>query len=306
MSLWAVTSYFNVGHSARRRDNFRHFRERLGTSLLAIELGFDGINDLAPNAADIVVHVSGGDVMWQKERLINLALSHLPGDCTAVAVVDCDILFPDPAWPKRALAALASYRMVQLFEAVHYLSETWSPGAPWLTNDEDVQLALPRGIATHGAPAACINDVTQRGRGRYSPGMAWAYPRDLLARHGLFQWNIIGGGDTSVSAGAVGAFDAAVRRHQMTPPHRACYLAWAEPWFAAIGGKVGHLAGDLFHMWHGDLAHRQAHTRHAGLAAHGYDPGTDVAAMPGGPLRWASDKPALHQTLAQFFAERDR
>lgn len=58
-------------------------------------------------------------------------------------------------------------------------------------------------------------------------------------------------------------------------------------------------------MWHGDLAKRQAHTRHAKLAAHDYDPGRDVIAAPGAPLRWNSAKPALHETLAQFFAERE-
>ena len=233
MSLWAVTSYFNIGHGTRRSDNFRTFRARLGVPLLAIELSFDGTYDLEPADADILVQAGQGDVIWQKERLINLALAHLSGDRTAVALVDCDVILADAAWPQKALTALSTAPVVQLFAAVHYLTEDSPLDAPFRTLGEDMQLALPRGIAVHGSPA-CFADTSQRGRGKYAQGMAWAYPRDLLTRHGLFQFNIIGGGDTAVSAANVGAFEGVEQRHQMTPAHRACYRAWAEPWFADV------------------------------------------------------------------------
>jgi hypothetical protein len=68
--------------------------------LATVELGFDGaVWELGAGDADLYVRVGGGDVMWQKERLLNLVLPRLPAACTLVAWLDCDLLLPDPDWP---------------------------------------------------------------------------------------------------------------------------------------------------------------------------------------------------------------
>jgi hypothetical protein len=76
--LWAITYYFNPMRYESRRLNYRVFRRRLGIPLLAVELSFDGISDLGRDDADILVSLHGGDILWQKERLLNLALGALP------------------------------------------------------------------------------------------------------------------------------------------------------------------------------------------------------------------------------------
>jgi hypothetical protein len=67
-SLWVVTSFFNPAGYRRKLANFRRFRERLGTPLVAVELGFGGRFSLDRRDADILVRVQDGDVLWQKER----------------------------------------------------------------------------------------------------------------------------------------------------------------------------------------------------------------------------------------------
>jgi len=303
-TLWAVTTYFNIDHGIRRLENFHRFRERLTVPLLAIELSFDGVFDLAPRDADLVVQIGGGDVMWQKERLLNLAVPHLPPSCVGVAALDCDILFADCNWPENATAALQTAPVVQLFSTVRYLTREWDGRQKFQTQEHATQYAVSRSIAEGADPAACLNDVSNNGRGRNSTGIAWAYRRDLLERYGMFQWNIIGGGDTAMAAASVGAFEAVERRHQMTAQHRRRYRAWAEPWFAEVQGHVGVLDGDIHHMWHGDMEQRQAHSRHLRLASHGYDPDTDLMARDGCPLQWQSTKPELRQMLIDYFNER--
>jgi len=300
--LWAITSYFNVTHGGRRLANFRQFRKQLSTPLLAVELSFDGIFDLADDDADLVMRISDGDVMWQKERLINIGLAHLPAACMGVAVVDCDILFTNCAWAQRATKELEKNSVVQLFSTVHYLSRGMS--APDPTNETPKQSALGVLMNDGKQLADCLEDVSGHGRGQFSAGIAWAYRRDLLARHGLFQWNIVGGGDTTIAAASVGEFGSVERRHQMTPAHRAAYREWAEPWFEAVQGKISHLPGDVFHLWHGDLVHRQARTRHTMLVNAQYDPTRDVAALEGRGLAWKSDKPELHAVLKKYFHDR--
>ncbi|NJM54582.1 MAG: hypothetical protein HC841_00420 [Verrucomicrobiae bacterium] len=61
------------------------------------------------------------NVLWQKERLLNLAIARLPPSVTKVAWVDADILFLDPDWAYRAEEMLDEHPVIQLFSTVHYL-----------------------------------------------------------------------------------------------------------------------------------------------------------------------------------------
>jgi hypothetical protein len=74
--LWAVTSYFNPAGFRRRRENYRVFRDRLAVPLAAVELSFNGHFELAPQDAEILIQIPGRDVMWQKERLLNVAVGN--------------------------------------------------------------------------------------------------------------------------------------------------------------------------------------------------------------------------------------
>ena len=82
--LWAITSYFNPAGYRRRLANFRAFRARLSVPLVAVELAYGPEFELKAGDADILVQIRGRDVMWQKERLLNLALRSLPDSCANV------------------------------------------------------------------------------------------------------------------------------------------------------------------------------------------------------------------------------
>ena len=113
--LWAITSYFNPAGYKSRLANYRTFRKHSAAPLLAVELSFTGSFELQPGDADILVQLTEGDVLWQKERLLNIGLRHLPGPCDAVAWLDCDIIFAADDWAERARAALSTFSLVQLF-----------------------------------------------------------------------------------------------------------------------------------------------------------------------------------------------
>src|SRR5262245_59404245 len=105
-TLWAITTYFNPAGSKRRMQNYQLFRRRLAVPLVTVELSFDGTFQLCPDDADILVQLQGGDVMWQKERLLNIALKWLPDRCEKVAWLDCDVVFESDDWVKEAERAL--------------------------------------------------------------------------------------------------------------------------------------------------------------------------------------------------------
>ena len=91
--LWTITSYFNPVRYARKLENYRAFRRRLNVPLVAVELFYDSKPELTKSDADILIQISGRDVLWQKERLLSIALRSVPDHCDKVAWLDCDLLF---------------------------------------------------------------------------------------------------------------------------------------------------------------------------------------------------------------------
>ncbi len=304
-ALWAITSYFNPLHYRRRRDNYRVFRERLGVPLLTVEMASPDGCELAADDADILVRIEPGDLLWQKERLLNVALPRLPDSCRAVAWLDCDIWFADDDWPARTLATLADRPLAQLFSEVRYLGTDWRPGDSGPPVAGRIRPALAAGIAGGMNPEDCFRHPSPAERpGTYANGLAWAARRALLARHGFYDAAIIGGGDRALACAAWGSFGHVVEWHSLNAHQVRHYRAWAEPFHADCRGQVGVLPGAIYHLWHGDIAGRGLGRRHEKLAAFGLDPHRDIAADEGGAWRWASDKPALHAYVAGYFSER--
>src|SRR5436853_1095 len=109
VDLWAITSYFNPQRYRRRLANYRLFRKHLTIPLIAVELSFDGAFDLQPAEADVLVRLREGDVLWQKERLLNVALRALPVECRKVVWMDCDILVDAVDWPEQVSRMLDEF-----------------------------------------------------------------------------------------------------------------------------------------------------------------------------------------------------
>ena len=72
--FWAITSYYNPLGYRRRRANYRTFRRHLAIPLLTVELAY-GAPELSEADADRYVGLRGGALLWQKERLLNVAMS---------------------------------------------------------------------------------------------------------------------------------------------------------------------------------------------------------------------------------------
>jgi hypothetical protein len=287
-ALWVITSYFNPVGYRRRLLNYRRFRSALGVPLAAVELSFTGSWELADHDADLLLRVADGDVMWQKERLLNLVVAHLPPECEYVAWIDADVLMQDADWPEQAVAALASVPLVQLFSEAFDLGPD---GAIPMSSVPSVAALATRGEST------ILADIKH--------GMAWAARRDVLQRHGLYDSCVIGGGDTALMRAAYDKHTGrVVKRLQLFGRARDHYVIWANGFHDEVRGRVGVLPGSIHHLWHGDLENRRYQLRHSDLARHDFDPWTDIRLSDDGAWRWASDKPALHALLSDYFHSR--
>src|SRR6266508_5447152 len=128
--LWAISCYFNPAAYRRRLANYRVFRERLSVPLVAVELAYHPNFELDEKDAEILVQLRGRDIMWQKERLLNVALQAVPSSCRKVAWLDCDVIFEADDWAERTSLLLDRFPMVQPFNQVYRMSGEWQPGRP--------------------------------------------------------------------------------------------------------------------------------------------------------------------------------
>lgn len=300
----AIAAYFNPRRSDRRVANYRNFRERLAVPLITVELAEDGGFQLADSDADCLVRVSGGDLIWQKERLLNIALAHLPADCSHVVWLDTDIVFLSDDWPDRLLDAFGRWRLVQPFAATFQVAPEWQDGMPLRDH-----LTAPNPGAVAYIEAYGLDSYVRlvRDGGALQPvvGYAWAARRDLLEAHGFFDACIIGGGDRAIFSAGQGIFDSVMDVHHMNAGQRRRFMAWAGPFHADVAGAVGHIAGDVAHLWHGHLGRRLYRRRHIDLAPLGFDPFADIALTEAGLWRWNSDRPELHDHVRRYFEYRD-
>src|SRR5262245_1464322 len=94
------------------------FHANLAVPLVTVELSFDGHFELSGTDADILIQISGGALLWQKERLLNVAVRCVPQNVDAIAWIDCDVLFENEDWFRDAESQLAKVNIVQLLSDI--------------------------------------------------------------------------------------------------------------------------------------------------------------------------------------------
>jgi hypothetical protein len=333
--LWIVTPYFNPCGYRSRRENYRAFAEQLriaGLKLVTIECAFDDAAFELPSGPG-VIQVRCRDILWQKERLFNLAVAALPAQARKVVCADGDILFENPAWAVETSRQLDVFPVVQPFARVIPLE--------------------PDGVAPGGAEPGQEGFACARGRrpglparGSYGhTGYAWAFRRELLVQHGLYDAAIVGGGDLLVTHAMLGAWDhrqvrgffsdtmddwsrrslagrmlrwgtkplpgsmrnwveASLVPGKTLEDFRSHYLHWAQGFHHEVQGRVGWVAGEVRHLWHGRSERRGRGLRYQGPKQANFAPATDLRYNADGCWEWASDKPALHGWVRDYFSGR--
>jgi hypothetical protein len=303
-NLWAITCYFNPVGYRRRLENYRTFRQNLKVPLVTVELSSDKKFQLTPTDAEVLVQLHSPAVLWQKERLLNVALSSVPKNCDKVAWLDCDLLFENDDWRERASRALDEFALVHLFQERHELPMDFRPGISSLEPDTIRSNSI---IYQLGAGKTTAEDAARPGgllRGS-TAGLAWASRRDILDEYGLYDAFIVGGGDRAIALAALGMFDHVARAREMNRRRIQHYQQWAWPYSRRVEGCVSYIHGRVFHLWHGDLGHRKHQERHHEFARFDFDPFVDIAVDRNGCWKWNSDKAELHAFVRNYVESRN-
>lgn len=316
--FWVVTSFYNPGRSRRRIENYFAFRRNLDAPLLVIELAEQGEHQLSADDAEVLVKVAGNARIWQKERLLNIALGELPDKVEFVAWIDCDVVFGNPDWIDEAQSLLQSSKLfVQLFDTVTHMPPQLSPesASPDTCADAralfcehsfassylsgDYTLASARPSRAELEDAASTPDILP-----ISHGIGWAGHKDVLQEVGWYDACVIGGGDKAMALATIGRADILISERPMTESHVDHYRAWAEQLCEGNADRLGVVSGSIFHLWHGRYRRRNYVDRHHILKQLAFDPSRDLALSQNGTWRWTPNAQALQAAVGEYFSKR--
>jgi hypothetical protein len=297
--LWVVSAYFDSqGYASKLRalQAYISVMERSRIPMLLVEGGFRRHPFLLPKS-DHVLRVRCPSVMWQKERLLNLAIDHLPNSCRKIAWLDTDIFFENPRWAVETASLLDDFPIVQPFDLA-----LWLPKGTMLFDG--------RGIAWSGFAAVAYNhpglflsgDFDRHGHSGY----AWAARKELIQKHGLYDRSIVGSGDHLMAHAMMGDLSSPCVTNSVGAANafRESFHAWAKPFARDVRTNVGFVRGAVLHRWHGDRKKRSYYKRMVGILARGYNPSLDVRVAASGGLEWTEHGAFLGRWMRDYFTRR--
>jgi hypothetical protein len=308
--LWSITTYFNPAGYSNKLEHLRIFSETIrkqGVKLLIVELAFgEASHVLEESQADRIIRVRSSSILWQKERLLNIAIEELPDVCDKVVWIDADILFENDGWIEETNELLQEYVVVQPFHKVWYL--------PLDCQERPSCDSMPDSGGSDMAYGTAYRYVQNSGQHPSqlkmagATGHAWAARRSLLKAHGLYDRSILGGGDAVAAIAMFGYFRLErVRNRIITYSSQAQLidiLNWMERLYADVKGSVFYAERSIFHLWHGTRENRQYETRHVILQEADFDPHADISLDRNRCWQWSSEKPELHRRVWEYFGSR--
>jgi len=297
--LWLISCYYNPYGYLSKKKNYELFInsiENAGLNYLVVECAFGDQPFNLPRSKN-VLRAKAPDVLWQKERLLNLAVAKLPEKCKKVVWIDCDVLFENPDWAKETVRLLNDMAVVQPFkeairlpkDSLHYTGDGERyPGFAYAYTQN------PEGV------------LGGRFEGHGHTGFAWATHRRLLKEYGLYDVCLSGNADHLMAHSFVGHWDSGCT-HNLIGRNSAYYnhyANWSEKIYKDVKAKVNYVEGVLLHLWHGDTADRNYTGNQRALESFNFNPATDIVLTPNGCWKWNHNNIEFKKWAKEFFPLR--
>jgi len=291
-----VSCHFNPCQFKSRKQNYKIFREQIvktGARFLTVELAFGNAPfELAEFPEAIGIRTSENNIMWQKERLLNIGIKKLIEEgYKKIAWLDADIVFENKNWLLEISRKLDRHNLVQVFRSAE-------------RNDGQGKPRKFLGIARN----ICIGE--EASSAFVATGFGWAARSEILKGAFLYDAAVMGGGDAMIffachySKKEIGQIKHETVFKEIPDEFLSHYLEWAEKWRALAGGKIGFANCNIKALYHGKISDRNYEDRHLILLRHNFDPKKDIALSKEGVFEWASQKPNLRREIREYFYSR--
>lgn len=295
---WIISCYYNpLGFRSRRRnfDIFRVQLERSGVRHLIIECAFGG-EEFVLSGANII-KLRARDVLWQKERLLNLAERLLPRDARYVIWLDADILFQNPKWIKQTVKTLQNTVICQPFSrCVRLFPGQLQPSA------ENTEIWESFAFVVNSNPIKGASDNFDL---HGHTGFAWAARREIFSEIGLYDRAIAGTADHLMAHAALNQINhPCIERAFFSDAIKEHFGRWGKKFNQIVQNKIGFVEGEVWHLWHGELKNRRYLDRTRELSRLGFDPLTDLIINEHGLFEFAAHREDLRLWMTNYFRQR--
>ena len=291
-----VSCYFNPCQSKLRKQNYKIFREQViktGVRFLTVELAFGSAPfQLSEFLEAMGVRTSESNIMWQKERLLNIGIKKMIEEgYKKIVWLDADIVFENKNWLLEISRKLDRHNLVQVFRSVKRDDEQGKPRKFF-------------GIARNVCLKKDVSGVFA------ATGFGWAACSKTLEDSLLYDAAIIGGGDAMIFFASHYSKKEIVQLEHETVfkkiPDKflSHYFEWAEKWRSLVGGKIGFANCNIKALYHGKVSDRNYEGRHLVLASNVFDPKKDIVLSKENVWEWASLKPGLRKQVKEYFCSR--
>jgi len=288
---WAITTFYNPEQYKNKIANYKIFRKNLESQnipLITIECAFGGkAFELNDTDANILVQVRSSSVLWQKERLLNIALKHLPKECHNIVWVDADIIFLNNNWLLETEKLLEQYSIVQPFAKTLRLNKF-----------QTIKDVIDRGI-----PESQFKDgfayFFNKNRGEinygYDGGFAWASKKSIFDACGFYDLAIIGGADWIMNQAYLGIKNKDYFSESYSKKLREY-----------TKGGIYFTEGNIVHLYHGSIKNRLYGWRQNILLRNNFNPNVDLLLNNDECWEWSpSASPLLKKEVKDYFKLRN-
>lgn len=306
--VWGITTFFNpVGYRSKKR-NYNFFRKKSkkqGLKLVTVELAFDNAKfELKERDADILLQLrtDSKNIMWQKERLMNIAFKKIPESCNKIVWIDCDVFFENDDWVEKVSASLDKYIMVQPFSKFIRLGKgvkNPSKNNTVFDNKKD---------DVFGQVYSLYNNLPNN----FISGLVWAFRREVFEKNLFYDEAILGSGDRLMSYAfynkdfikELDKTDKNFINMCLSVKMRQHYQIWLENVSNIVKGNTFYIDQNLYHLWHGDVKDRKYYLRNEIIKKGNFDPNNDIAKDKNGVWKWNSEKIEMQNEVREYFWSR--
>jgi len=257
--------------------------------LLTVELAVNN-DDFELSNFDNVIQVRSKDIMFHKERLLNLGIDILiKNGYKNIAWLDADILFENINWQKNIIDALKNNLVVQVFENVHIQSSFYDSGK-----------FFESAAALFHFKKSVIFPLQ-------NPGFGWAGRSEIFNSIRLYDKAILGDNDTLLfysffySGKNKDLIKNAFAVNCLSRLLKADFLKYAESMGSIVKGRVGFAKQDISTFYHGDLKNRKYIDRKKMYKLYDFDPFSDLKDNSCRCFEWAGSKKKFHSDVNDYF-----
>ncbi len=277
--LQFITSYFNFTNSNKIKQNYINFRKKFPYDIITIEVALPNQKFFIDDS--IKIKCSNNQILWQKERCLNIALENLSPTTDSVSWIDADIILHNDNFLNDANDTLSNYKVAQIFERV---------------------FELPNVNSTHNTISFAKDYIEGHHLDYAAVGFGWAMRREVL-EYGFYDSDILGNSDCLQLISWLGLWNHRLVK-QLTPKHRLHYLLWAIKSFNLVNSNIGCIKGDIEHMYHGSMINRAYVARSQILTDNNFDPGIDIKIDDNKLYVLSDSKPILQNQILNYFMDR--